>query len=561
MNKRAVKISVFVAIMIIPVLIAVIAFAVAQVNPVSRRSVTEMSVSSPDGKTYFYNADASLNPEGKELNAIHRDVLLDALFVMNSSGKKVDVLPMSEDSYSCFEVTYKSHNKTSDYKYYLTRDPDNAYYLDSSGKYHKISESAAKNFLATEYAICVYPSASQPVLTVGDKVNVLPYNMEWKFLGYDDKYYDVTAATTDEFPFCTVSGGLEIKFDQAPDYLHAVMKDTDGETVFDGMADDIDSSLFSNNCQYDVVLSAKWYETEGRNNYGEATYEFRANVLSPAVFYLNTQKIEYGDFVIISAKNVVDKSQITFASEPAINFKPRFFEYGGLYHAIVPVSLDCIEKNDSAKRYTFTLMYGDAQQELLLDVSVRKPLNAYPQMTTAQYNSNYSAEAREAFLVAISGALSTKINDLYWMSDSLLVGPTDKAVKFGFGANMRLTDGNIFTHYGVDYKVKTDDTVSACLPGEVVFVGETKVSGITVIVDHGGGLKSLYGNMSSTSVKNGDVLRKGDRLGIVGETGFCSGPSLHFGLYVFDVPVRCYTAEEKGVFISETAKELIETKE
>ncbi len=546
----------FCLVLILPAAAAVAAYSFAQSHPVSKRAVTAVTVLTPDGAEYRWSRSDETG--GSAESSLSGDTV-DCLFDMNGSGSPVDALPAAESEYQCFVVTYSSYNIRSEYRYYLTQNPDNAYFLDSSGKYHHISSDTVRGFLATEYARCVFPSAAQPVLAVGDVSSVTPQSMQWKFLGYNDEFYDGAVSVSEEVPTCSVTGGLELSFDTAPDYLFVEMKDREGSVVFSDQYENIDPSLFSDNTVYDVTINAKWYEADGRINYGEGVYRFKANVLSPAVFYLSTSKIEYGDFVIVSAKNIVDHKQIGFISKPDISFTPVFFEYGGYYHAIIPLSLDCMEKNDSADRYSFTFSYGGIYQELQLDVSVRKKSNGYLRPDAAKISECYNDASLKEFDTVMAAPFGERVGELYWMEDNMLITPTERAVKMGFGFDVYLEGTKIvFTHEGVDYKVKANDTVAACLPGKVVFVGETKLSGKTVVIDHGGGLKSLYANMSSQGVEVGDVVDKGQIIGIVGTTGLCDKTNLHFGLYVFDVPVRYYTYETHGVFISEAVRDAIE---
>ena len=158
----------------------------------------------------------------------------------------------------------------------------------------------------------------------------------------------------------------------------------------------------------------------------------------------------------------------------------------------------------------------------------------------------------------MSAPFANICNDIYWLDDdNMLVQPVKgRSISVGYGIKMILENATdpankTYWHEGVNYSVKTNDEVYACLPGKVIFVGETTMSGKTVVVDHGAGLKSLYAHLSSTSVNVGDILSKQDLIGIVGATGFVTNRALHFGLYVFDVPVRYYDSETYGIRLNE----------
>jgi murein DD-endopeptidase MepM/ murein hydrolase activator NlpD len=59
-------------------------------------------------------------------------------------------------------------------------------------------------------------------------------------------------------------------------------------------------------------------------------------------------------------------------------------------------------------------------------------------------------------------------------------------------------------------------------------VGTEPVLGIHVIVDHGGGLQTVYGHLKYASVVLNQTVRSGTMLGAVGSTGLSTGPHLHF---------------------------------
>ena len=85
-------------------------------------------------------------------------------------------------------------------------------------------------------------------------------------------------------------------------------------------------------------------------------------------------------------------------------------------------------------------------------------------------------------------------------------------------------------HTGVDFAAPSGTPVLSALPGQVVLAEEINGYGLTVIVDHGQGLQTLYAHLQSLGVAVGTQLNQGDVLGLVGMTGRSTGPHLHFEL-------------------------------
>jgi len=93
-------------------------------------------------------------------------------------------------------------------------------------------------------------------------------------------------------------------------------------------------------------------------------------------------------------------------------------------------------------------------------------------------------------------------------------------------------------HVGFDLSVVARYPIEATNVGRVILAEYFGIYGNTILIDHGAGLISLYGHMSSIDVEPGRMVEKGEILGRSGDTGLAGGDHLHFGLFLHGVPVN-----------------------
>lgn len=90
-------------------------------------------------------------------------------------------------------------------------------------------------------------------------------------------------------------------------------------------------------------------------------------------------------------------------------------------------------------------------------------------------------------------------------------------------------DGLSFqVHRGVDISVPTGTAIRAMSPGRVVFAGNMRGYGRAVVIDHGGGVRTVYAHLSEIRVIGGQELTGRPVVGLSGSSGNASGPHLHF---------------------------------
>jgi murein DD-endopeptidase MepM/ murein hydrolase activator NlpD len=101
-----------------------------------------------------------------------------------------------------------------------------------------------------------------------------------------------------------------------------------------------------------------------------------------------------------------------------------------------------------------------------------------------------------------------------------------------FGAKRVINGKRHSIHWGTDFRARKGTPVRAVLGGKVVLARELYFTGKTVVIDHGLGIHTLYAHLSRITVKEGQLVKRGQLIGKVGSTGRSTGPHLHFGFYV-----------------------------
>ena len=117
------------------------------------------------------------------------------------------------------------------------------------------------------------------------------------------------------------------------------------------------------------------------------------------------------------------------------------------------------------------------------------------------------------------------------------IKPIDSKITSSFG-KARVYNGSLKGyHSGTDYRAKVGTPIIAANDGKVVLVQKRFYSGGTVLLDHGEGIYTCYFHMSKFSVKKGAMIKRGEVLGLSGQSGRVTGPHLHFSARINGVQV------------------------
>ncbi|MBI5180652.1 MAG: M23 family metallopeptidase [Nitrospirae bacterium] len=108
----------------------------------------------------------------------------------------------------------------------------------------------------------------------------------------------------------------------------------------------------------------------------------------------------------------------------------------------------------------------------------------------------------------------------------------------GFGNRVSPFTGSWQMHKGIDIAARSDTPIIAPASGIVVKEGFEAGLGKTIKIDHGYGYVTTYGHLSKTKVTAGQRIKRSQVIGYVGNTGYSTGPHLHYEVHVNNIPVN-----------------------
>lgn len=536
----------FLAILIlIPTVVAIVNYKKMQTAPADERTAVSITLSDMHG--------SKTTLEKKE-DGDDADKAIKMFLSMIDNATRLVALPDQLTDAPSYLVELSTTVKTTSYKFYFSINPETNYYVAEDGAAFQLLSADATEFLSSDYAASVYEGTEIPTLLLSEQYTVRPASAEWKYTNTAgmEKNAVPNGFISSETETFKIENGFTLDFSVDPDFLALKITDAKtGEVYFNDMYSNLSSLAVKDTTSVAVEVNARWHKKEDRLCYGDFTYRFMTNISAPASFILSTIGTpEPGEFVGITALNVNDVSKIGFSSSPALTTSPVFVKDGANAYAFLPLDVDV-----KAGEYTLTFSYGGVAKELKLTVAAKTFGESWLGYSAATYNTYGTDTVKNQAETELAPYLAYSAAKQYW-SDTFTDGvPAGSTLVNGFGRYTHvLKDGTgtdkTFRHEGVDYYLASNTDITAVNSGEVIYSGIVDYWGYIVIIEHGYGLKSWYCNMGGTSVKAGDKVNRGDKIGVSGSTGFTADLTYncgaHIALSVFDKFVCPYRIQDNG---------------
>jgi len=206
-----------------------------------------------------------------------------------------------------------------------------------------------------------------------------------------------------------------------------------------------------------------------------------------------------------------------------------FYRNGeGTYAALVGIDLEA--KSGTVKVVVKSTTDAGAHHETVIALRIKPKLFKKESFSVAAEFDSLSEEVLERIRREqddFSRVFATSAPQRLW--EGAFVPPVSAEVSSPFGYRRVINGMPRAPHTGTDLRVPTGTEVRASNNGKVVLLGDFFFSGRSVILDHGGGLYTMYFHLSEFRVEEGTTAGKGDVIGLSGMTGRVTGPHLHWG--------------------------------
>jgi len=381
------------------------------------------------------------------------------------------------------------------------------------------------------------PQPPQPTLKVeGVAVTPLSYNWRSSFISkvlYKDFEYSRPEGVAD---LGVLNGGL---FDAGLESnaamagnLDVSIIDDSGIVIWNGQDFSFPDRMITKNGYYKITVNLVYPETED-GDYGSFVFSASFKAYFEPKIATSLTEVAQGDTFVINIYDMQENPDLSINAGTDTDGTPIMAVFTNTgdssAEAIIGVTHDrplgeyhvLVSCDDSEWDMTYTVTAGTFErQNLKVDTS-------NPQITEAN-----SPAAYEQFRQKIYPLYETADTQRYWSGQFARPVDWDASnchISTTYGI-FRYTNNNPTPrrHPAIDIAAPRGTSVLAPNAGRVVFAEYLLNTGNTLVIEHGGGLKSYFYHLISIDVSPDDMVVKGQKVAAVGNTGYSTGPHLHY---------------------------------
>lgn len=239
--------------------------------------------------------------------------------------------------------------------------------------------------------------------------------------------------------------------------------------------------------------------------------------------------------LILEAKNITEP-KLTFQGQKKLNlnFQSNKFKKNS-YYALIPISYYTEPSN-----YKVIISYKNENKKYFKSIKLNVIDGQYKSETINVSKSKLKPDKQKVLRTKQEYEEAMKVyrsssKNLLWNED--FIYPMNSKITSNFGTK-RVYNGTLKSyHSGTDFRAKVGTEIIASNSGVIKIAQDRFYSGNSIVIDHGHGVYSCYFHLSKMNYKVGDFIKKGDVIGLSGDTGRITGPHLHFAFRINSIQV------------------------
>lgn len=312
------------------------------------------------------------------------------------------------------------------------------------------------------------------------------------------------------------------------DFNVRITSTSNNEVIFEGNNNKLNDFAFSKKDSYLINVIQNYKDDYGK---GKVKYIFKVSVDETPTIHISNEKPKQGELVKVDVNGIFDDTNVKIEGE----FIPsNSFYNNGKKEIYVPITY-----YKDAIPYKMKVLVNDVAIPFTLDVQKEQFSQVHFTVDqTVTNNTVNNANANIEYRNKIHPLYKTRDENKYF--EGKFIKPVEeKRISSTFGQERYVNNAKTPSrHSGIDYAAPEGTPVYATNNGKVEFSEFVQLTGNTIVIDHGLGIKSYHFHLSELNVKNGDVVKKGQLIGKVGTTGFSTGPHLHFQMSIENQPIN-----------------------
>ena len=457
--------------------------------------------------------------------------------VMKTSEEEADLAAISFREPQFYITTHINGKNQRTYDIYLTSVMTRTAYIHDkkTDKLYKMAPSAFTAFFSREEVSHLSYDFAEPcemtVSTAGAYVTAKASVCDWNYILADGNYVKVTEVDGGGEAYGKIQNGSEDLKISLPYYATSIKAKvyTEDEIIFEG---EVTDGLLPCVKQDGVVyyeVTAVWNVDVTKDFYGTAKYIFAIENDVPVTVNAEKVSVYQGEFLRLFAKNAND-SDVFSVSCAELKYESAFFATENGKISLLPIPCDAVPG-------IYSLSVSENGMSRTIEIEVKEQSFDRGTLTIS---TTRTPEA-EAELEAMLTPFRTYISE-YAYTGGTFSAPVEGKITTSFGLH-RYTNGSTeYTiHNGQDIAARGNPAIRAAKDGKVVYVGQLEIPGKTIVIDHGLNVLSYYYHMKSTNVEVGQIVSQGEKIGVMGTTGYSTGDHLHYTVMINGVAVNPVT--------------------